>query len=71
MAKSNVAQHEQHLKLLEKSIKEICDKHKEVNDTINQSWNMINESWNMTMKLFVIADDLRATRLDFEKQAQE
>jgi hypothetical protein len=60
MAKSNVAQHKQHLKLLEKSIKEICDKHKEINDTIS-------ESWNMTMKLFVIADDLRTTRLEFEK----
>lgn len=60
MAKANVAQHDHHLKLLEKSIKEICDKHKEVNDTIN-------ESWNMTMKLFVIADDLRSTRLAFEK----
>lgn len=71
MAKTTLSQHEQHLKLLEKSIREICDKHKEINDTINQSWNRVNESWNMTMKLFMIADDLRATRLDFEKNSQE
>ena len=67
MAKSNLAQHELHLKLLEKSIREISEKQNEVEDAQNKAWHLLNKSRNMTMQLFVIADDLRATRLDFEK----
>jgi hypothetical protein len=61
MAKTNLAQHEQHLKLLEKSIREICDHHK-------QLYDFVHESWTKTMQLFLVTDDLRATRLEFEKE---
>jgi len=71
MAKSNVAQHEQHLKLLEKSIREISEQQNEVEDAQNKAWHLLNKARNMTMQLFVIADDLRASRLEFEKQTQD
>ena len=64
MAKTNLSQHEQYLKSLEKSLKEICDKHKQV-------YGLIHESWTLTMEQFVVADHLRATRLEFEKDSQE
>jgi hypothetical protein len=67
MAKSNVAQHEQHLKLLEKSIREINEKQNEVEDAQNKAWHLLNKARNMTMQLFVITDDVRATRFEFEK----
>ena len=60
MVKQNLAQHEQNLKLLESSIREICDHHKQMD-------NLVRESWTKTMQLFVVADDLRTTRLAFEK----
>lgn len=71
MAKINLAQHEQHLKSLETSIKEICDKHREVNDVLHDSWNMLNEMWSMTLKLFVVVEDVRQASLVFEKSSQE
>ena len=61
MAKSNLAQHELHLKSLEKSLKEICDKHK-------QLYELIHESWTLTMEQFITTDHLRSTRLAFEKE---
>lgn len=61
MAKTNLAQHEQHLKLLEKSIREICDDHK-------QMYELVHHSWTKSMQLFVMTDDLRSTRLEFEKK---
>jgi len=64
MAIQNLSQHEQQLKLLEKSIREICDHHK-------QMYDLVHESWTKSMQLFVIADNLRATQLAFEKQAQD
>ena len=64
MAKTNLAQHEQHLKSLETSLKEICDHHK-------QLYDLIHESWTLTMEQFVVTDHLRATRLAFEKNSQE
>ena len=67
MAKSNVAQHEQHLKLSEKSIREICQMQNEVYDTFYQTLNAFNTTRDMTIKLFVVADDLRSTRISFEK----
>jgi ABC-type transporter Mla subunit MlaD len=67
MAKSNLSQHEQLLKALEKSIREISEKQNEVDDTLHQAWALSNTVRNMTMQLFVMADDLRSTRLDFEK----
>jgi len=68
MAKSNLTQHELHLKALEKSIREISEKQNEVEDAQNKAWHLLNKARNMTMQLFVIADDVRATRLEFEKQ---
>jgi hypothetical protein len=53
--------HEQYLKSLEKSLKEICDKHK-------QLYDLLHESWTLTMEQFVVTDHLRATRLEFEKE---
>ena len=64
MASKNLSQHEQQLKLLEKSIREICDHHK-------QMYDLVHESWTKSMQLFVVADDLRATRLEFEKHSQD
>jgi hypothetical protein len=61
MAKTNLVQHEQHLKHLEKSIREICDDHK-------QMYELVHESWTKTMQLFLVTDNLRATRLEFEKE---
>ena len=61
MAKSNLSQHEQLLKNLEKSIREICDDHKKMSELVHQSWTK-------SMQLFVITDDLRSTRLEFEKK---
>ena len=61
MAKINLSQHEQYLKSLEKSLKEICDKHK-------QLYDLIHESWTLTMEQFVVANNLRETRLAFEKE---
>jgi hypothetical protein len=64
MAKINLSQHEQYLKSLEKSLREICDKHK-------QLYDLIHESWTLTMEQFVVTDHLRTTRLEFEKETQE
>ena len=64
MAKTNLAQHEQHLKSLEKSLKEICDKHQ-------QLYHLVHQSWTLTMEQFVTVDNLRASRLAFEKDSQE
>jgi hypothetical protein len=64
MAKLNLAQHEQHLKSLEKSIREICDHHK-------QLYDLVHDSWTKAMQLFLVTDDLRATRLEFEKDSQD
>jgi hypothetical protein len=61
MAKINLSQHEQYLKSLEKSLKEICDKHK-------QLYDLIHESWTLTMEQFVVTNNLRDTRLAFEKE---
>ena len=71
MAKTNLTQHEQHLKSLEMSIKEICDKHREVNDVLHDSWNMLNKMWSITLQLFVIIEDLRHVRLEFKKEESQ
>lgn len=64
MAKTNLAQHEQHLKSLEKSLKEICDKHQ-------QLYHLVHQSWTLTMEQFIVTDHLRTTGLAFEKDSQE
>jgi hypothetical protein len=71
MAVKNLAQHEQNLKLLEKSIREICQMQNEVYDTFYQTLNTFNTTRNMSMQLFVIADDLRTSRLALDKAGSE
>ena len=101
MGKSNLSQHEQYLQLLEKRIKEVCDKHQEVSDTFYKTLrdqcelhlrsiekpvreiyeeqnelydtfyktlDVFNTARDMTMQFFVVADNLRTTRLEFEKE---
>ena len=64
MSKTNLAQHEQYLKHLETSLKEICDTHKQMDDLMRHSWTMV-------MQLFIVADDLRTARLAFEQHPQD
>lgn len=71
MVKTNLSQHEQHLKSLETSIREICDKHKQVQEGIQDTWSFLNEIWSLSMKLFVLVEDVRATRLELEKGSQD
>ncbi len=67
MAVKNLAQHEQHLKLLEANIKEIDDSYQQVVDSHKQMDNRLHEISNLIFNLFLIASDLRTTRLEFEK----
>ena len=64
MAKTNFVQHEQHLKLLEASIKEIDDSYQQIIDSHKQMDNGLHEVSNLIFKLFLIASDLRKTRLE-------
>jgi hypothetical protein len=57
-------QHERHLKRLEHVLREICDHHKQIQDHLR-------ESWSKTIRLFMIANDLRETRLALEKKSEE
>ena len=68
MANSNLAQHEQLLKLLEHTLKEIGDHHKLMQDSLTELQNKVNASWSKLLNLFVTADQLRSTRFEFEKQ---
>ena len=63
MAKSNLTHHEQHLKALEKTMKEIGN----IQDQISK---LANISWKMVLAQFVTIDSLRTTRLEFEKESQ-
>jgi hypothetical protein len=60
MSTHNLAQHEEHLKSLEASLRKICEH-------CLQAEQFVKESWHLSMELFVIAEDLRKTRLDIEK----
>jgi len=62
------SQHELHEKSLEKSVREISEKQNEVYDTFYKTLVAFNTTRDMTIKLFVITDDLRTTRLEFEKE---
>ena len=68
MSKSNLAQHEQHLKLLEANIKEIDDSYQQVIDSHKQMDKGLHEISNLIFNLFLIASDLRENRLEFEKE---
>lgn len=71
MVKTNLAQHEQHLKSLETSLREICERHKHAQEGTQDTWGVLTEIWSMIMKLFVIIEDLRLTRLELEKGSQD
>ena len=67
MSKTSLAQHEQHLKLLESNIKEIDDSYQQVVDSHKQMDNALHAISNLIFKLYLIVSDLRETRLAFEK----
>ena len=56
-----IAKHEQQLKHLEKSVRNICE-------TCIQAERFMKETWHLSMELLAVADDLRQTRLAFEKE---
>lgn len=77
MANINIAQHEQLLKSLEHSLKEIGDHHKQIHDildvmqiNVHQACHNINVSWSQVVNLFVIADQLRSSWLEVEKKVE-
>lgn len=77
MANTNIAHHEQLLKSLEHSLKEIGDQHKLVHDSLSElqthsreAWNNVNAAWSKVVNLFVTIDQLRSSRLEFEKDGQ-
>lgn len=77
MANTNLAHHEQILKLLEKSLVEIGDQHKQAIDALAElqtqshlACSYLSDAWSQVLNLFVKAEQLRLTRLKFEKQKQ-
>lgn len=78
MANVNIAQHEQLLKSLEHSFKEIGDLHKHMHNildvmqiNVHQACHDVNVSWSKVINLFVIVDQLRSSRLELEKDKQQ
>jgi flagellar biosynthesis chaperone FliJ len=71
MAKTNLSQHEQHLKSLEANLKEIEGSYQQIVDSHQQMNNGLHAISNLIFKLFLIASDLRETRLEFEKDSQD
>jgi hypothetical protein len=71
MAKTNLSQHEQHLKSLETNLKEIDGSYQQIVDSHQQMNNGLHAISNLIFKLFLIASDLRETHLEFEKSSQE
>ena len=71
MAKTNLAQHEQHLKSLETNLKEIDGSYQKIVDSHQKMNNGLHAISNLIFKLFLIVNDLRETRLGFEKSSQE
>ena len=77
MANTTLAHHEQLLKSLEHSLKEIGDQHKLVHDIlsviqadVHEACCNANTSWSKVVNLFVTVDQLRSSRLEFEKDGQ-
>lgn len=68
MAVKNLSQHEQYLKLLEANIKEIDDSYQKIIDSHKQMDKGLHEISNLIFNLFLIASDLRESRLEFEKE---
>lgn len=84
MAKTNLAQHEQLLKSLEESVKEIDTSYQQVieshkksrelkeleKETEEKMYDGLCDLSNLIFGLFQIANDLRESRLELEKDAQ-
>jgi hypothetical protein len=70
MAQTNLAQHEQHLKLLESNIKEIDDSYQQIVDAHQQMDKGLDAISNLIFKLYLSVSDLRSIRLELEKQSQ-
>ena len=68
MANTTLAHHEQYLKLLEKSLKEIGDQHKLMQNSLTELHTHVNDSWSKVLNLFVTTDHLRSMSGEFEKQ---
>ena len=74
MANTNLAHHEQILKQLEKSLAEIGNQHKQALDALAElqtqshlARSYLSDAWSQLVNLFVKAEALRSTRLEFEK----
>jgi uncharacterized protein YoxC len=82
MAKTNLAQHEQHLKSLDETIQEIdasyqqvVDSHKQTDNRLHeivhshkQKYSVLCDLSNLIFSLFQVARDLRDIHLEFEKE---
>jgi flagellar biosynthesis chaperone FliJ len=71
MAKTNLSQHEQHLKSLETNLKEIDGSYQKIVDSHQEMNNGLHAISNLIFKLFLIVNDLREARFEFEKSSQE
>lgn len=71
MAKTNLSQHEQYLKSLEKNLKEIDGSYQKIVDSHQEMNNGLHAISNLIFKLFLIVNDLREARFEFEKNSQE
>ena len=85
MAAKNLAQHEQHLKLLEENLKEfdksyqqVVDSHKQKDNALQQVVDLHKKMYgglcdlsNLIFGLFQIAKDLRETYFEFEKEESQ
>ena len=61
MANRNLAQHEQNLKRLESSLRDICE-------ATLRSEQFSKHAWMLAMETFGLAEDVRQTRLKLEQK---
>ena len=61
MVKTNLSQHEQHLKHLESSLRELCE-------STLRAEQFSKHAWTLAMETFLIADNLRKNRLELEQK---
>ncbi len=61
MANQNLAQHEQNLKRLETSLREICE-------STLRAEQFSKHAWTLAMETFGLAEDVRQTRLQLEQK---
>ena len=61
MVTTNLSQHEQHLKHLESSLRDICE-------ATLRAEQFSKHAWTLAMETFLIADNLRKNRLELEQK---